>query len=53
MQAISLKEDNTDSDQLNLNDLLDQMRQSQLAQRELARKIQELSHLIVESMTNH
>lgn len=45
MQAISLKEDNTDSDQLNMNDLLDQMRQSQIAQREFARKLQELSHV--------
>jgi hypothetical protein len=45
MQAISLKEDNTDNDQLEIRDLLDQMRQSQVAQRELARKVQELSHV--------
>jgi hypothetical protein len=45
MQAISLKEDTSDNDQLDMRDLLDQMRQSQLANRELARKVQELSHV--------
>lgn len=45
MQAISLKEDNTDTDQLDMRDLLDQMRQAQIAHRELTRKVQELSHV--------
>lgn len=47
MQAISLKEDTADNDQLDMRDLLDQMRQCQLTQRELTRKVQELSHVSI------
>ncbi|KAH7730957.1 ITR-1 protein [Aphelenchoides avenae] len=50
MQAISLKEDNTDSDQLEMRDLQDQMRISQQTIKELSRKIQELHQLLLESV---
>lgn len=45
MQAISLKEDNMDSDQLDMKDLQEQMRASQRTINELSRKIQELNHV--------
>ncbi|CAD5219928.1 unnamed protein product [Bursaphelenchus okinawaensis] len=51
MQAISLREENVDSDQLDMKDLQEQMRNNQRTIIELSRKLQELNHLLVESMT--
>jgi hypothetical protein len=50
MQAISLKEDTADSDQLEMRDLQDQMRINQKSIKELSRKIQELHQLLLESV---
>ncbi|KAI6200598.1 Inositol 1,4,5-trisphosphate receptor [Aphelenchoides besseyi] len=53
MQAISLKEDNTENDQLDMRDLLAQMRTIQKEFRGISQKFQELSHLVVESISAH
>jgi len=52
MQAISLSEEEgtSESDQLELRDLQDQMRQSQVAIRDLGQRIQELQQFIAESI---
>jgi hypothetical protein len=52
MQAISLSEEEgtSESDQLELRDLQEQMRQSQVAIRDLGQRIQELQQFIAESI---
>ncbi|KAI6214303.1 Inositol 1,4,5-trisphosphate receptor [Aphelenchoides besseyi] len=45
MQAISLKEDNTENDQMDMRDLLTQMRTIQKEFRGISQKFQELSHV--------
>lgn len=45
MQAISLKEENGDSDQLEIRDLQEQMRLNQLAINDLHRRIQDVQQV--------
>lgn len=46
MQAISLKEENSENDQLEIRDLQEQIRLSHLTINELNRKIQDLHQVI-------
>ena len=50
MQAISLKEDDAENDQLELRDLQEQLRHNQSALRELGQRVQELHQLLIESI---
>uniref|UniRef100_A0A915CQ64 Inositol 1,4,5-trisphosphate receptor n=1 Tax=Ditylenchus dipsaci TaxID=166011 RepID=A0A915CQ64_9BILA len=50
MQAISLKEENGESDQLEIKDLQEQMRINQLTIKELNRKVHDLHQLLLDSV---
>ena len=45
MQAVSLKEENTDSDQLEIKDLQEQMRMCQSALKDMGKRFQDLQQV--------
>uniref|UniRef100_A0A914YSR1 Inositol 1,4,5-trisphosphate receptor n=1 Tax=Panagrolaimus superbus TaxID=310955 RepID=A0A914YSR1_9BILA len=48
MQAISLKEENTDSDQLDIKDLQEQMRMNQAVLKDLGKRFQDLQQILTD-----
>ena len=52
MQAISLKEENIENDQLEIKDLQEQMRMNQITIKDLGKRLQELQQVLTASFAN-